>query len=357
MVKVWEVRKRMQFVDVLTTENPIEGRKAADAALELLDQLDRPPPDLLAFAAQIDGSAWRANGDYHAAERCYTRAETIYRQVLAGSRDHGLRRRLHLGEAELRRRWSFLCVELCDWDRGLGMLSLAQEDFIAAGLQHEVGRVYLARGQLLWERDHPGDRDQTLELLSQAVELIDPAKREAAFQAAEHNLTSALTLHPNPAPESLEKAFEALQRSRLSRTSKRRTNCARQIFGRAEHTIPDAKRRYLQGKILLRLRQDDQALIFLKTARLDLMELGNYPRDVFAVTLDLADCYLWLYRYPWRRIVDLLADTFAFCPVDDLRLAPEAQAALELFQTAIEAQNLKAARKHLDVTQRRFAGG
>ncbi|MCP4660255.1 MAG: hypothetical protein GY856_33055 [bacterium] len=357
MVKVSEVWKRLHFVDDLTTEKPLEGRKAADAALELLDQLDTTPPDLLGFAAQVDGSAWRANGDYHAAERSYTRAETIYRQALAGSRDHGLRRRLHLGEAEVRRRWSFLCVELCDWDRGLEMLTLAQEDLIAAGLQHEVGRVCLARGQLLWERHHPGDRDQALELLSQAVELIDPAKREAAFHAAEHNLTSALTLHPNPAPESLERAFEALQRSRLSRTSKRRTNCGRQIFGRAELTIPDAKRRYLQGKILIRLRQDDQAQIFLETARVHLMDLSNYPRDVFAVTLDLAECYLWLFRYPWRRIANLLADTFAFCPVDDLELAPEAQAALELFQAAIEDRNLKVARKHLDVAQRRFAGG
>ncbi len=357
MATVREVWDRLERVRDLVSENPIEGRKAADAALAMLAEVEDPPTDLLAFAAQIDGTAWRANANYDAAQRCYIRAETIYRQALSISRDFALQRRLILGQAELRRRWSFLCIELQEWERGLEMLALAERRFTLADQPHEVGRVYLARGQLLWERDQPGDKDQALELLSLAVEFIDPGKSQGAFQAAEHNLTSALTLHHDPAPKSLERAFEALQRGRLSQSTKRRSSCQapRQRFGHSELSIPDAKRRYLQGKILLRLRRAKEARPFLDTARTHLMALGDYSRDVFAVTLDLAECYLLVFQQPWRRVADLLAQTFARCPMSDV--GPEAKAALDLFRVALEAQRLPSARKHLDLARRRYVAG
>ncbi|MCP4660254.1 MAG: hypothetical protein GY856_33050 [bacterium] len=341
----------MKPIDDLVTENPPEGRAAADAALALLAELHAAPPDLLAFGAQIDGSAWRANGNYLAAQRCYTRAEGIYCQALATCRDFVVQRRMILGQAELRRRCSFLCVELQEWERGLEMLALAERRFTLADQPHEVARVYLARGQLVWERNQSGDQDQALELLSLAVEMIDPRKSMGAFNAAEHNLTTVLTLHPDPAPKSLERAFEALQRGRLSPSAKRGSSSQgpRQRFGHSQFSIPDAKRRYLQGKILLRLRQPDTARTFLDTARTDLMALGDYPRDVFAVTLDLAECYLLVFKLPWRRVADLLTQTFERCPVSDV--APETKAALELLQTALEARSLPSARKHLDLAR------
>jgi hypothetical protein len=154
-------------------------------------------------------------------------------------------------------------------------------------------------------------------------------------------------LHSDASPESLERAFRALQRSRLSKTSKRPCESFRnrQRFGRRELTIPDAKRRYLQGKIQLRLMQHDEARLFLETARIDLMALGNHHRDVFAITLDLAECYLGLFRRPWRRIANLLSETFELCPVSDLN--PEAEAAVELLQTALAAENVAKVEKQL----------
>jgi len=357
MATVREVWDRLKPIDDLVTENPPEGRAVADAALALLAELHDAPPDVLAFGAQIDGSAWRANGNYLAAQQCYKRAEGIYCQALATCRDFVVQRRLILGQAELRRRWSFLCVELQEWERGLEMLALAERRFTLADQPHEVGRVYLARGQLVWERNQSGDQDQALELLSLAVQMIAPRKSEGAFQAAEHNLTSVLTLHTHPAPESLARSFEALQRGRLSPSAKRRHTChgPRQRFGHYQFSIPDAKRRYLQGKILLRLRQPNQARPFLDTARTDLMALGDYPRDVFAVTLDLAECYLLVFKRPWRRVAFLLAQTFTRCPVSDV--APETKAALDLFQVALKARSLRSARKHLELARHRFVAG
>ncbi len=357
MATVREVWDRLKPIDDLVTENPHEGRAAADAALALLAELHDAPPDLLAFGAQIDGSAWRANGNYLAAQRCYTRAENIFRQAFATSLDFALQRRLLLGQADLRRRWSFLCLGLQEWERGLEMLALAERRFTLADQRHEVGRVYLARGHLVWERNHSGDQDQAMELLSLAVEMIDPRKNKGAFQAAEHNLTTVLTLHPDPAPKSLERAFETLQRSRLSPSAKRRNTChgPRQRFGHSQFSIPDANRRYLQGKILLRLHRPDEARPFLDTARTDLMALGAYPRDLFAVTLDLAECYLLVFKQPWRRVAVLLAQTFKRCPVSDI--GPETKAALDLFQVALEARSLPTARKPLDLTRHRFVSG
>ncbi len=356
MATVREVWDRLEFVRALVSENPIEGRKAADAALALLAEVEDPPPDLLAFAAQIDGTAWRANGKYAGAVRCYTRAASIYRDALNAFQDLALRRRLILGRADLWRRWSFLCMELQEWDRGLEMLDSAEKRFLVAGQQHEVGRVYLARGHLLWERNELGDQDQALVLLCRAVELIDPRKSEGAFRAATHNCTEALTLHPNPASESLRRGFDALRRGRLSQSAKRRSSCnrARQRFGHAERTVPDAKRRFLQGKILLHLHRAAEAQPFLETARIDLMLLGNYPRDVFAVTLELAECYLAQFRRPWKRVGDLLAETFALCPSG--AIGPEVQDALDLLQAALETRNLPVARNHLVMARRRYAG-
>ncbi len=357
MATVREVRDRLKSIDDLVTENPSEGRAAADAALALLAELHDAPPDLLAFGAQIDGTASRANAKYDAARRCYTHAEKIYRQALSSSRNFALQRRLILGQAELRRRLSFLCLELQEWERGLEMLSVAERRFTLADQPHEVGRVYLARGHLLWERNQSGDQDQALELLSLAVEVIDQRRSMRAFHAAEHNLTTVLTLHPDPAPKSLERAFESLQRGRLSPSAKRGNSShgPRQRFGHAQFSIPDANRRYLQGKILLRLHRSNEARPFLDTARTHLMALGDYPRDLFASTLDLADCYLLVFKRPWQRVAGLLEQTFKRCPMSGL--GPETKAALDRFQVALEARNLPSAREHLDQARLRFVCG
>jgi hypothetical protein len=296
--------------------------------------LSCPPPGI------IDRWSWLKN----------VRAQRSYRDALGVYEDSAFRRQLFLGRADLRRRWSFLCRELLDWDRGLKMLGLAEDSFTTAGQWQEVGRVHLARGQLLWERDHGHDQNRALELLGLAVEMIDPEKSAGAFEAAEHNCEWALALHPDPDPEALERTFKALQRSRLSQAAKRPCNRhrGRQRFGRAQLTIPDAKRRYLQGKVLVRLCEHDEARPFLESSRLHLMVLGNYPRDVFAVTLDLAECYLWIYLKPCRRVATLLAETFAACPTDGLE--PEAQAALALLCEALEAERTEAARQRLMAT-------
>jgi tetratricopeptide (TPR) repeat protein len=357
MATVQQIWECLEAADNLARERPPKSRETVDLALSLLGEVVEPPQDLTAFAAQINGTAYRANGDHAAAEACYTRAEALYREGLANYQDFNLRRRLYLGRADLQRRWSLLCMERLNWSRGIKMLELAKERFILAGQRHEVGRVYLAWGQLLWQRGKAGDHAAAVELLSRAVEMIDPDQREGAFRSAEHNLTCALALSEEVSPESLEHAFEHLQRGRLSRASRRpsRDHLSRQRFGRAEASLPDATRRYLQGRILLRLWQHEDARRFLESARDHFLELGNDPRNVFAVTLDLAECYLWTFVHPWQKVAKLLADTFDRCPPSEL--TPETQAALELFESALQRRDLASARKQLDATRRRFLAG
>lgn len=342
--KLWE---RLKAVEYLIWEDPVAGNQELHATLSQIAKIRNPPLALWAFAEKIRGTAWRANGDFEQAEQCYLRAEGIYRKAFLSCEMLAQRRALLLDEADLYRRQAFLHLEQRDWTGCRRMLDAAEVRFTLAGERHEVGHVLLARGQLFWERAAAGEQDRALELLSRALELIDPAKSKMIFESAEHNLASALALHPNPSPDSLERAFRALQRSRLSNASKRPSERfrRRQRFGRRELTIPDAKRRYLQGKIQLRLNQHDEARLFLETARTDLMLLSNHPRDVFSVTLDLAECYLGHFRRPWRQITDLLAQTFALCPVTDLN--PEAETALELLQTALAAQNFTKVEKQL----------
>ncbi len=105
----------------------------------------------------------------------------------------------------------------------------------------------------------------------------------------------------------------------------------------------------------MRLFQHEEARPFLETSRAHLMILGSYPRDVFAVSLDLAECYLWVFRRPWRRVAALLAETFALCPVTEL--FPESRAALELFEGALEARSVEAARRHLASARQRLVAG
>ncbi len=50
-------------------------------------------------------------------------------------------------------------------------------------------------------------------------------------------------------------------------------------------------------------------------------------------------------RRPWRRIADLLSQTFDLCPVSDIN--PEAEAALKQLQTALTAENFAKVEKRL----------
>jgi hypothetical protein len=179
--------------------------------------------------------------------------------------------------------------------------------------------------------------------------MIEREKREAAFNAARQNLTCALTLSDDVAPESLMWAFQTLQRSRLVAPG---SKAGRQRLGHVQLTVPDATRRYLQGKLLLRLGKPGEARPFLESARIHLMALGSHPRDVFAVTLDLAESYLLALRHPWRKVTGLLAGTLALCPVEDI--GPEAQAALDLFQAALESRDLDSATQQVASARRRY---
>jgi len=357
MREIEEVKRSLDTLRDLAGLNPSEALKLLPSTLAAAREADPGSPALMAFAAQVEGTVWRANAEFRRAEEAYSRAEEVYREALARCENLRAGHELILGRADLWRRWSFLCIEQRRWQRGLEMLDAAEEALIAARRRHDLGRVHLARGQLLAERNEPGDGDRAIELLAQSVEMIDPNKSEPAFDTAQHNLEWALATHASPSAESLEKAFRALQRSRLSRAAKRPSAAdrGRQLFGHRQRTIPDAKRRYLQGKVLMRLRQHDEARPFLETARIDLMLLGNYPRDVVPATVDLVECYLWALRRPWTKVSRLLTETLSSCKVDDWY--PEVIRAVQLLEKAIAAKSFEKARRQVALLRRGFAVG
>ena len=109
-------------------------------------------------------------------------------------------------------------------------------------------------------------------------------------------------------------------------------------------SLPDAKARGLQGRILAMLGQPDDAIRLFESAREDLIRVGAHL-DAAVVDVELADCYLWS-SLRWRRVEDLAAEALGLlAPYPNM---PEALAALKLWHEAAAARSLRETRRLIE---------
>lgn len=333
-----EYRQFLDLWDAIAFESPEAGRRHADQGLELVRQLCNPPPALLARAFAICGSSFRAVSELARAEECFQEARKLYENIAI------LLRQDNLDKADLYRRMVFLRLEQRCFDEALELAHHAATILSVAGASHELGRVYAAKGLAQLKLGDPG----AIDTLCLALGKLDAGQNPNAYHAACHNLLMALG-ELRPKPELLEAALAQLCKARLTKRSRRpaRRQAHRlRLTGYRRKTMPDAKARFLQGRILNLLGQHEEARKLLESAREDLITLGM-PLAVAEVSIELAECYLWFSESRrWPRIERLAREALELLrPVPD---APEVVAACQLLLHVAAARPARGARQELE---------
>jgi tetratricopeptide (TPR) repeat protein len=340
-----ECRRFLDEWDDQAFEDVQLGRQLADEGLARVRALGNPP-DLYARALANQGSSFRVTSDLSRAEKLYKEAEGLYRSLIL-SLDFGYiqQRQAILDQADLERRWAYLRRDQRRFCEALDRATAAESVFLAANDLYNVGRSRSVRGTIHSERGH---QEEAIPWLSSALTCFEPGKHDEAIYAAAHNLQIALT-ESDPSPECLEETLRQVTEGRLSRTSRRpsRTgSVSRQLMGHRRRTLPDAKARGLQGRILALLHQYPDAQRLLESAREDLIFV-DASLDAAVVDVELGECYLCSIggHRRWDRIEELAKEAIELlAPVPGI---PETLAALRLWQTAVVARSLGEARQRV----------
>jgi len=301
------------------------------------------PPDLRARALANRGNCHRIEGNLSGAENLYEEAVGLFRSlILDPDLDHTQKRQVALDQADLDRRWAYLLRDQRRFPEALEKATASEIVFLAANDLYNVGRARLARGAIYVESGHP---EEAIPHLGSALTCFEPNQHENAAYVAAHNLQIALA-DTEPDPERLEETLRQVTEGRLSRASRRPSrqgSVSRQLMGHRRRTLPDAKARGLQGRILAMLGQHDDGARLLESSREDLIHVGAYL-DAAVVDVELGGCYLWYGSTPrWDRLEELAQEALGLlAPFPNM---PEALAALKLWHVAVAARSLKETRK------------
>lgn len=337
-----ECRAFLERWDSVAFGNPEAGRSHAAQGLAHVEALGRPP-DLYARALTIAGSSCRQRGELPAAEAAYRRALEIYEALGFEDQERAL------DTADLWRRIAYLRMEQRRYDEALVAANQAALAFAAARAWDRYGRAVLAIGTIqLTKGDH-----SSITTLSKALRFLESSTSWEFHFSAVFNLAFALSRFGEPKAESLENALLLLTDARLSARSRFRNPGKRYVGGFRRKNPPDALLRFLQGRILALLGQHPEARELLETAREDLIELGM-PLEAAMVSVELAECYLWLADYRrWPKIEQLCRDVLALlAPVPG---ASEAITAYQLLQRAAAEQSAQTVRRQLASAREKLA--
>lgn len=339
-----DCRQHLDLWDTIAFESPEAGHKHVEQGCQLIRRLPDPPPALLARAHTIRGSSFRAIGDLGRAEECFSDARKLYIGLL------GYRREDILDEADLYRRIAYLRMEQQRFGDALEFVHRAATIRAAAEAEHELGRALAAKGTIQATMNDP----KAIGTLCLALGKLDPEQNANAYDSTCHNLLAALCQF-RPEPELLEAAMKELCRARLDDRSlcpgRRKAHQLRPA-GRRRRTMPDARARFLQGRILVLLGQHEEARKLLETAREDFIALGM-PLDAAAISIELAECYLWFSdSRRWPRIERLARESLELLrPVPD---APEVVAACQLLMQVAVVRPAHNARQALEKCRARL---
>lgn len=293
-------------------DDPEGAEESAVLVLELLDVIE---PDLMGAEILNDlrGRAWayrgncrRLRGDFRAARLAFREADRL---VSEGSGD--LLEMARLYDLE-----STLCRVQSRFEEARELIHKAVTIYMSTDERHLAGRTMVSQALLLSEEGHP---NQAIQVLKEALSLIEPEREPHLVMVAHQNLMFYLT--------SLGRYEEA---QALLPSVRRRTS---EQGSRYELL----RLRFLEGKIQLGLGHEARAEAAFLEVRKGFAEL-EVGYGVAEVSLELAALYL-----RQGRTAEIKQLAVEMVPLFESRdLHQEAIAALMLFKRAVEMETLTA---------------
>jgi tetratricopeptide (TPR) repeat protein len=292
-----------------TLLDPAKGEEMARTALELSSNLDAERygqeqiEDLRCRAWAYIGNARRVRADLRGAERAFRRAFVHLRRGTREPMERALFLDLKASLLRARR----------DFGDALRLLRRAHALFLAVGEKHRAGRTLVKISTVHASAGKPG---RAIEVLHQAIALIDPAIDPLLLLSAWHNLI-----------DNLVETGQFME-------ARKQMNRARDLYGRFSEPWLQARRRWLAAKIAWGLGQREEAEALLCAVREGVLAESS-PYDHALVSLELATLYAEQGRTAeLRRIAEELVPIFA-----SRQIHREALAALTLWKQAVEAEN------------------
>jgi tetratricopeptide (TPR) repeat protein len=289
-----------------------QGERLAFLAIEILDHLSEaeygaePIEDLRARAWSYVGNSRRVKSDLRGAEEAFALAlahlrrgtqEPMERAVLLDLRASLLRAQRRLPEA-------------------LRSLHRAIKIFRQLGERHRAGRAMVNMFTIYYALGHTfGEPETGIQLLYDAIKLIDPAREPRLVLIAWHNLVVELT-----------------ETGRLMEAQKWLAK-ARPLYRKFPQPWFENPRNWIEGKIAHGLGQHDRAETFFITAR-DGFLAADAAYDTALVSLELAALYA-----EQGRMADLKRVAEQTVPIFSSRqIHREALAALSYWRQAVEGE-------------------
>lgn len=249
------------------------------------------------------GNARRVASDLHGAEEALQRAEAL----LADGGSAGL-----LDRARVLDLMASLRISQRRFPEALRLLGRVQAIYQRLGQRHLLGRTLAQRAIVCGEA---GDAETAIDLLRQALELLDPQEEPRMVLAARHNLILYLS-EVGAHREAFTQLFHT-----------------RPLYLHIGDRIILLRLRAIEGKVAAGLGRLEQAEVAYKEVREAFVELGM-DYDAAVVALELAAIYA-----RERRSEDLRRLSEEMLPVFQSRsIHREALVALAMFRQAVEME-------------------
>ncbi len=313
-------RRYFEECDAIVFHEPAAGLEWAEVAPYLASMVDvadeRQRPELVAYAYGVEGSGYRAAGDFEAAERSYDEAlKVANREGLSDS-----------DRADIHRRLAVLRTDQKRYDEALGEADRAIEVFRSEEsfqAQQDLAEALTVRGAVHLVS---GDHAQSIRWFAEALTLADLATSRRTYHAAIHNIAYALARSACGDPEIIGKGYRFIRE-------------ARRKLKNGHRSVPRAKLLWIESLLLAQTKPAPAVEGYL-AARCDLIEL-EAAQEVCLISLDLGALYLRGER--WSELLALAAETVQLA--ERLKVREEGIGALRLWTEAVQGEAVEAVLK------------
>lgn len=288
--------------------DPIQGERLAFLTLEILDHLSpmeygtEPIEDLRARAWAYVGNSRRVKCDLRGAEEAFALGFVALRRGTQEPMERAVFLDLRASLLRIQRRFP----------EALHALRRAIHIFRQLGERHRAGRAMVNMANIHHAR---GESEQGIDLLYEALKLIEPTREPRLILITWHNLTAELA-----------------EAGRYMEAQKWLAK-ARPLYRRFRDPWFENPRIWAAGKIARGLGQDDEAESLFLAARDGFMAENTFY-DIALVSLDLAEIYSRQGRMAeLKKVAEQVATFFS-----SRQIHREALAALSYWLQAVEAE-------------------
>lgn len=291
-------------------DDPAQAINMAELAVKVSQSLDDAYDphwvfDLRAKACAYLGNARRVLGEFRSAETAFREADGFLAESMTGNA---------FVEAEVQYLKATLRREQRRFEESVQLLDRAVSLYQEVEDSHCVGRTLLKKAKVLEES---GQLDAAIELLPQAVDLVDPEREPLLLLYGRNNLLCCLTT------------------AGRHQEAKALLPEVRSLFERHAKPLDLLRLRWSEGRIALGLGELSEAEIAFHEVQRQFFE-RRMGYDAALVSLDLAILYA-----QQGRAAELKRLAVEIMPVFESRdVHREAMAALIMFQHAVEEERL-----------------